>query len=309
MPKKRFPWPLNAMRRWYEEDGLVLREIADLLCSQEWQPYWVANLGREYRPGQKIVNKVCKRAAFSMRSTGAPGPRNGSWNGGRQIDKSGYVLVLSPGHPNSTQSGYIREHRLVMEQKIGRLLKPTEVVHHIDGNKSNNCPENLRLYRSNREHLTGHDLGPHPPSRILPMVEAARRANKGKRKYHDWNLGLIRKWHFEDELPILAISFFLRRTERMISELLRDNGTPAVARRRGRSPVVQITPRHLDEVRSLAPKYRGETKPYGRQLQRLAPHLKVLSQRDRRRLLRMAGLQTQRLAPQMECESTRKTAS
>jgi hypothetical protein len=36
-------------------------------------------------------------------------------------------------------------HRVVMETKLGRPLLPGEVVHHIDGNKRNNDPENLEL--------------------------------------------------------------------------------------------------------------------------------------------------------------------
>jgi DNA-binding NtrC family response regulator len=58
---------------------------------------------------------------------------------------SGYILILKPSHPRADKSGYVPEHTLVMEQMLGRLLKPDEVVHHINGNKSNNQPENLRL--------------------------------------------------------------------------------------------------------------------------------------------------------------------
>lgn len=37
------------------------------------------------------------------------------------------------------------EHRVVMEQKLGRTLSSDEIVHHIDGNKKNNYPDNLEL--------------------------------------------------------------------------------------------------------------------------------------------------------------------
>ena len=46
----------------------------------------------------------------------------------------------------------VLEHRYVMEQKLGRKLKPGEEVHHIDGNKMNNDPENLESYKSCSDH-------------------------------------------------------------------------------------------------------------------------------------------------------------
>ncbi len=71
---------------------------------------------------------------------------------GRTVDKSGYALVRAPRHPHCNSGGYVREHRLVMEQVIGRYLLPDEVVTHLDGNKANNNPANLKLYASNSAH-------------------------------------------------------------------------------------------------------------------------------------------------------------
>lgn len=49
-------------------------------------------------------------------------------------------------------------HRVMAEQMLGRALLPGEVVHHIDGNKQNNDPENLYVFASQAEHAKWHML-------------------------------------------------------------------------------------------------------------------------------------------------------
>lgn len=59
---------------------------------------------------------------------------------------NGYKKVKAPiDHPYKDNKGYIMEHRLVMEQSIGRYLDKNEEVHHIDYNKMNNDISNLLL--------------------------------------------------------------------------------------------------------------------------------------------------------------------
>lgn len=79
------------------------------------------------------------------------------WNGGRYQDGDGYFYILKPDHPNANKDGAIFEHRLVMELQIGRLLGPSEVVHHINGDPSDNRIENLHLFATQAEHKLHHN--------------------------------------------------------------------------------------------------------------------------------------------------------
>ena len=62
---------------------------------------------------------------------------NPHWNGGRFVDCRGYAFVL-------IGDKYIGEHRLVVEQHLGRRLDFKEKIHHINGNPYNNDVDNLQ---------------------------------------------------------------------------------------------------------------------------------------------------------------------
>ena len=84
----------------------------------------------------------------------------GNFKTGR-ISRHGYIAIYTKNHPYSVKikgTGYVLEHRLVMEKHLGRYLKPTEIVHHIDGNQSNNVISNLMLFPNQSAHVKFHHI-------------------------------------------------------------------------------------------------------------------------------------------------------
>jgi len=78
------------------------------------------------------------------------------WHKGKH---TGYI-PMNKLHPSADIYGYVRRSRLVMEEYLGRYLRPKEVVHHIDKNTTNDRITNLMLFPSNSAHMKYHKLHP-----------------------------------------------------------------------------------------------------------------------------------------------------
>jgi len=72
-----------------------------------------------------------------------------------RVANHGYFYVRVSGHPNVTSTGYVYEHRFVMELHLGRFLHNGEVIHHKNKNRQDNRLQNLEL-TTKSEHAQHH---------------------------------------------------------------------------------------------------------------------------------------------------------
>jgi len=137
----------------------VLEHCVAQGCQQRFPRLpWISKRAR----AGPFCSRVCAGRSRVDPKGARPGAAHHNWKGGRHVI-AGYEYVLQPDHPNANKNGLIAAHRIVMERVLGRRLLQDETVHHRNGIRNDNRPENLELWS-----------GAHPRGRrVLDLVKFA----------------------------------------------------------------------------------------------------------------------------------------
>lgn len=149
----------DALRRLYLDERMSVRAIGlHLAVGPSTVRGWLKQAGvamRSISAAKKGIAPAPEAVAAMVRTRRVRIIPGRETEVGYKLRADGYVSLMRPEHPNATKDGYVLEHRLVMETHLGRTLEAHEDVHHLNGIRHDNRPENL-VVQTHSEHLREH---------------------------------------------------------------------------------------------------------------------------------------------------------
>ena len=97
----------------------------------------------------KFCSLGCRNASYTKKT----GEKSVNWKGGKTLDSDGYPMTLIPSHPRARQNGYVLDHILEAEKRLGAPIPDGAVVHHL-GHKGDK--DNIAIVGSQAEHMAEH---------------------------------------------------------------------------------------------------------------------------------------------------------
>jgi len=138
---KGISWDKKELEDLYWNQGLLQREIGNLKgVSRSDVERVMRRLGVPTRKKGEALRHAYQTG--KIKRVQAKGALSNHWKGGRCL-VGGYVYIHNPEHPKATKKGYVLESIMVWERTNEEQLPSGWVVHHLNGVKSDNRPENL----------------------------------------------------------------------------------------------------------------------------------------------------------------------
>ncbi len=152
IPIKRgkYKFSNELIYKWYWKDELTMPQIAENLgVNRNCVSNILRGLNIPIRNKSECMKLSWKRGNLIRQRRGKEHP---SWKGGRTLGTSGYYMILMPDHHRVSKNGYVYEHIIVWEEFNKKQLKRGWIIHHLNGIKTDNRPQNL-VALPNKKHF------------------------------------------------------------------------------------------------------------------------------------------------------------
>lgn len=146
----------NLCGKEFKRNYYIVKKMKNHYCNRNcmaiyFKKFYVGknnpNYGRKFSEEQ--IKKMMRARMRTLNNS-----NSSDWSVGIKINRK-RVYILIKNHPYCNKQGYVLRSRLIMEKKLNRYLTNKEIVHHINGNVSDDDIKNLEL-TTNEEHSRYH---------------------------------------------------------------------------------------------------------------------------------------------------------